>query len=282
MNGTDEKPMAIDPITKLSRDLREAAATLTDEEARYLVDYYYQLQRDRIRSGNQVRATDEAEQPHALLRWVAENTEILEKNILRALDRYSAAHIVGQWAQSIVGIGPVISAGLLAHIDIAKAPTVGHIWRFAGLDPTSRWEKGQKRPWNAALKTLCWKIGESFVKVSSHERDVYGKLYLQRKALEIERNEAKQFAEQAAASLNLKNYRRDTTARKCYETGMLPPARIHLRAERWAVKIFLAHWHHVTYETRFGQPPPKPYAISILGHAHELAVPNWPMKMNRE
>src|SRR5581483_161544 len=25
------------------------------------------------------------------------------------------------------------------HIDIEKAPTAGHIWRFAGLDPTLRW-----------------------------------------------------------------------------------------------------------------------------------------------
>jgi hypothetical protein len=44
---------------------------------------------------------------------------------------------------------------LLARIDIVKAPTAGHIWRYAGLDPTVRWNKGEKRPWNAGLKVLC-------------------------------------------------------------------------------------------------------------------------------
>lgn len=56
---------------------------------------------------------------------------------------------------SIHGIGPVISAGLLAHIDIHRAVTVGHIWRFAGLDPSVKWLKKTKRPWNAGLKVLC-------------------------------------------------------------------------------------------------------------------------------
>ena len=87
----------------------------------------------------------------------------------------------------------------LTHKWNAKAPctlscrreaiqTVGHIWRFAELDPTQTWEEGQRRPWNASLKTLSWKIGESFVRRSRDEDATYGRFYRERKQLEIERN----------------------------------------------------------------------------------------------
>src|SRR3990167_10769230 len=171
----------LNPITRLSRDLKEAAATLSPDEARYLVDAYYQIQEYRKAASNQVRSLVEAKEPHAVILWLAEQNESLESQIKRALDRWSDANAVGQWAKSIVGIGPVISAGLLAHIDIAKAPTVGHIWRFAGLDPTLVWEKKTKRPFNAQLKTLCWKIGESFVKTCNNVASQYGPVYLARK-----------------------------------------------------------------------------------------------------
>jgi hypothetical protein len=264
----------MEAVARLSKDLKAAARTLSAFEARYLVDYYYQLQEDRIRSNNQVRQQEG--EPSDVLVWLAANTGVLERQVARALDAYTESQLVSRWARTIVGIGPILSAGLAAHIDITKAPTVGHIWRFAGLDPTLTWDKGQKRPWNARLKTLCWKIGESFVKVSGHEDDVYGKLYLQRKAVEVERNADGLFAEQAALSLKLKRYRDDTTAKKKYEAGLLPDARLHLRAKRWAVKIFLAHYHAVAYRERFGTDPPKPYVLSILGHGHEIQVPNWP------
>ena len=266
------------PIAKLTRDLKQAARTLSDTEARYLVDAYYQMQADRIRASAQVRAQNESEEPHEVLAWLASNTASLEGQIKRALDAYSDSKTVGLWAKSITGIGPVIAAGLLAHIDITKAPTVGHIWRFAGLDPTVVWGKKQKRPWNATFKTLCWKIGESFVFVSANKNDFYGKLYLERKALEIQRNEAGQFADQAKNILETRKFRDDTQAKGHYEAGRLPPAHIHARAKRWAVKLFLSHYHHVAYEAHFKEQPPKPYILTQEGgHAHMITVPNWPM-----
>lgn len=269
---------AFDPVRKLSTDLRRGAATLSPHEARYLVDTYYTIQEHRLAAGNQVRALTASEEPHDTLSWFFGEYARLEQNIQRALDSYSTGQPEGRWARSIIGIGPVIAAGLLAHIDIEKAPAVGHIWRFAGLDPTVKWGKGEKRPWNASLKVLCWKIGESFVKVSGNERDVYGKVYLERKAQEQERNEAGLFREQAEASLSAKRFGEDTQARRWYEQGKLPPARIHLRAQRYAVKLFLSHYHAVAYEVRFGCPPPKPYILEHGGHVHFIAPPGWPME----
>src|SRR5215213_10490270 len=58
------------PVTRLSRDLVQAATTLTEDEARYLVDAYYLMQDDRKRAHNQVKAI-EAE-PHSLIAWLAD------------------------------------------------------------------------------------------------------------------------------------------------------------------------------------------------------------------
>ena len=266
----------IEPIKRLNKDLRKAAKELTANEARFLVDAYYQMQRDRIRAAHQARTLEEAGEPNLMLGWLFDNTAVLERNIKSALGAYSQHNPVGKWAESIIGIGPVISAGLLAHIDITKAPTVGHIWRFAGLDPTVQWKKDTKRPWNGALKRLCWIIGESFTKQSGHKDDFYGKLYLQRKVQEEAKNANLDFKEQAALSLTQKNWKKDTQTRAAYEEGRLPQARIHLRSQRYAVKIFLSHWHHVAYRQHYGTNPPKPYVLEHLGHAHEIQVPNYP------
>lgn len=257
-------------VAKLSRDLLTAARTLSHGEARFLVDLYYLQQDHRKRSNNQVRALTESGEPHTVLAWFAEQGETLERRVASVLKTYADAHPVGEWLQDIDGIGPIISAGLLAHIDITRAPTVGHIWRFAGLDPTSKWNKGEKRPWNAALKTLCWKVGESFVKVSNKDTAFYGHIYKERKELELQRNEAGLFAEQAAAILKEKRIGKETDAYKAYSVGKLPPAHIHARAKRYAVKLFLSAAHRELYVAHYGKEPPLPYPIAHLNHVHKI------------
>lgn len=266
--------MDYEPVAKLTKDLALAARTLSDDEARFLVDAYYTMQDDRIRANAQVRALGENKEPNSILEWLAAQSQSLENQIKRALQKYADSTPVGAWAQSNYGIGPVLTAGLLAHIDIEQAPTVGHIWAFAGLDPTKVWEKKTKRPWNAKLKTLCWKIGESFVKVSGNPEAYYGQVYAKRKLLETERNDRFEFKDQAATKLANVKIGKDTDAYKAYIIGKLPPAHIHARAKRYAVKLFLAHLHEVWYKEHYKTAPPLPYPIAILGHAHVIPPPN--------
>lgn len=267
------------PIQRLTRDLANASATLSDAEARFLVDSYYQMQDARIRADGQVRsinksAVEGAEpEPHLVLSWLAEQNRSLEGQIKRALEKYVNAHKVGSWMTSIHGIGPVISAGLLAHIDITKAPTVGHIWAFAGLDPTKKWEKKTKRPWNAQLKVLCWKAGESFVKFHNADECFYGKVWKTQKEIYVARNEAGDYTERSAQILAEKNFNKSTDAYAAYITGKFPPAHIHAMARRYAVKLFLSHLHGEMYRRIIGTEPPLPYPIAHLGHAHFIAPP---------
>lgn len=267
----------LEPIQRLSRDLAKAAIVLSRNEARYLVDSYYQLQEVRKGTANQISSMSESGEPCSVLTWFRDNSESLEGQIKRALGSYASGQRVGRWSQSVIGIGPVIAAGLLAHIDIEKAPTVGHIWRFAGLDPTVEWNKGERRPFNANLKVLCWKIGQSFLKFSNHDDCLYGHLLRKRWELEKSRNDAGKFAEQAAKKLAKFKIGKSTEAYKAYSAGILPPAHILQRSCRYATKLFLAHWQHVAWESQFGVPPVKPYVFEHLaGHANYIAPPGWP------
>ena len=102
----------------------------------------------------------------------------------------------------------------------------------------------------------------------------YGKVYEQRKELEMERNAAGRFAETAQRTLAEKDWSRDTATKRVYEEGRLPDGRIDLRARRYAVKLFLSHLHEVMFWERFKTPTPAPYVIGILGHIDYIPPPN--------
>jgi hypothetical protein len=324
----------IEPLRNLDRDLRASARLLGRFQARNLVDLYYQVQEYRKRGANQTRAGEAEAEPTNVVYWVYDQTERLENNIRRALGEFAGAYRVGQWMQGQTGIGPVISAGLLAHLDIRRSPTAGHFWRFAGLDPSVRWESTatcqswlkeqfphvaladlpsiartwgrdvntltrfsttdhrgnakkltldgvakalSRRPWNADLKRLCWIAGDCFVKFSNHPKQYYGTIYNERKTWEAGRNADKAYADQAAHSLATKRFGADTIARKQYEQGLLPDARIHMRGLRYTVKMFLSHLHHVMHTDFFGRPPGVPYAFAKAtgDHRHFVPLPNW-------
>lgn len=229
----------LEPVQKLTKDLKQASVRLSPKEARYIVDLYYQIQDYRIQASNQVRQMEG--EPTALLSWMLDNFETLERNIRNVMNAWTDGQVVGRWMKSISGIGPVLAGALLAHLDVTKTKTAGGFWRFAGLDPSIVWEKGQKRPYNGDLKTICaFKLGECFVKVSKKEHDFYGHVYRERKALEIQRNEQGLFADQAQAILAKRKIGHETDAYKAYSQGKLPPAQLHARARRYAVKLFLS------------------------------------------
>lgn len=300
---TSADPVA---VSRLTRDLAKSAATIDRGQARALVDAYYQVQENRKRASLQSSALEKSHEPHELLTWMQEQYEVFESQIKRALDKYSLSHPVGVWARDQVGIGPVIAAGLLAHVDITKSNTAGKLWAFAGLDPTKTWGKGERRPWNATLKTLCWKIGESFVKTSGAEDSYYGPLYVKRKRFEIENNLSGRLSDQARARAESGFFGADTEAilwysgcltpadaRTYYDMPaekrlgfakrlagapgsgmpMLSPDHVHSRAKRWAVKLFLSHFQHIYFEHEYGKAPPLPYPIAHLQHVDFISPP---------
>lgn len=261
--------------TRFARDVRSLSADLDSNTARLLVDIYYVIQENRMAFSAQSRELQKQESPHELVEFLAHNLQTMEKSLKYPLERFATSSVAGQWAIDQYGIGPVLSAGLSAHIDITKAPTAGSVWRYAGLDPTQKWEKGQKRPFNAELKTLCWKIGQSFMKFSGKEQCFYGQLYKQDKARRIAKNEAGDYADFAKEILETKNFKVNQTRAKL-ESGVLSDAQIDAQARRFAVKIFLSHYHAVAFQAHHGEPAPRPYIIAHGDHVHEIAIPRNP------
>jgi len=334
--------MAIEEIIeRVGKDIRNASRKITRQEARYLVDSYYTMQNQRIRLAGQLRAAEQGvdDPPMEVLDWFLKNAERLENQVKLALNHFSLSTKIGTWAQSVVGIGPVISAGLIAHIDMDKAKTPGHIYSYAGLVDGKRWlgkkvtreimvdeaginpdstrrvseedaikvanaiqeaggikaatalrlslQKGggvhtgktlyrglSMRPWNSELKTLCWKIGESFNMTCNNPKDLYGHLVVERKIIESRKNEAKEYAHIAREVLRRVPGHKQ---RAIYREGKLPNSQIHMRSKRWATKIFLSHWWEVAYRAHYGvEAPFQPYAFDHLKHVHKIEVPNWP------
>jgi hypothetical protein len=264
-------------IPRASKEQVLSAGNLTEAEVRFIVTNYYDAQDARKRGDMQLRHLGDKDDPTTpgpakLLSWWTDRQADIEKDILKMLKAFADSRPVGQWMMAQHGIGPVIAAGLLAHIDIEKAPTVGHIWRFAGLDPTCTWKKGEKRPFNAQLKQICWHAGQCFKRQWTHADCFYGHLYGEKKKMIVERNEAGHYAERAKVFVT-----RSADVRKTLADGKLPANNLDAQATRFATKIFLSHMHAVMYWTRYHKAPPKPFAISILGHVHEIAIPNTDM-----
>jgi hypothetical protein len=254
-------------IPKPNKEVVFNAAKLNDAEARALVVNYYQSQEMRKSADMQIRHLGEkASVPQ--LQYTADSFAIVEQQVARMLAKYAEGSAVGRWCLRQHGVGPVITAGLLAHLDIKQAPTVGHFWRFAGQDPSAKWEKGQKRPYNAQLKQLCFYLGECFKRTSNHPDSVYGAIYRSRKALLVERNENGFNAERAKTYKTM-----SAEVRKKLAEGKLPDGNLDRQACNYTAKMFLSHLHAVMHFDHYGKAPPKPFAISILGHAHEIKIP---------
>jgi len=280
MTALLDPPTMTEPVavTKLTRDLKQAAAGLGREEIGSLVDLFYRLQEHRIALGNQAGALIRDDRPADTINHFADNLGILERQVVGPLQHWCESSESGRWALAVIGIGPVLAARTISFIDVDIANTAGKVWSFFGLNPTAKWNKGERRPWCAEAKTTAWKIGDSFVKSSGHPDAYFGKLYRSRKELEVARNLDGVHADLCARELEERGARMSTDQRKAYEQGRLPDGRIDLRARRVPVKLFLALLHHVMFEEKFGVLPPAPYPIEFLGHADRV----WPRDVIRQ
>jgi hypothetical protein len=270
-------------------DTEKVLSAYTTQAAwRFLVANYYQAQETRKRLDMQLRHLGDRvqsmnEDDIKTMNHLADVYSEAEKEIARVFPKMLTTP-VDAWLLAQRGVGPITAMGLRAHIDIERAPTAGAIWKFAGLVPKelNEYGKGKKRPYNAQLKQICWHIGQGFMKQHNDPDCFYGKIYRQRKLYEIAQNEAGAYSEKAKA-FKLKKARGDDGEEQDKASkgvlaklaaGKLPDFNIDDRARRYAVKIFLSHLHTVMYWDKFKKLPPKPFALGILNHAHEIRVPN--------
>ncbi|GIV51783.1 MAG: hypothetical protein KatS3mg038_2304 [Candidatus Kapaibacterium sp.] len=123
---------------RISADIRQAAATLTPTEARWIVKMYYTLQDYRIRAAHQVRTAREAGEPNACLTWMFRSIESIEKQIVPLMRTYVRQYRVGQWLLSQYGVGPVISAVCLTSFDVQPRAGGGKLLVVRGFESSSQ------------------------------------------------------------------------------------------------------------------------------------------------
>jgi hypothetical protein len=247
-------------ITKIIRTVN-----LKTNEIAEMVELYYDCQDLRIAHANKERTEPPSELVEWLDFWMKAGERVIHNKLAQWVEGEDSP-LEAKWAYDQIGIGPVIASGLSAHIDCARCGNVSGLWKFAGQAPGfDRKTKGQKLCYNARLKTLCWKMGESFVKVSGKEGATYGKLYVQYKAEEVGRNEAGLYKEAAKIELSAKTFKNDNATKKRLTEGKLSDAHLHARAKRRVVKLFLSHFWVKAREGK-GLAVTLPYAIRILGH----------------
>lgn len=255
-------------IPRAGKEVVMDAAKLTYPEARALIRNYYDAQEARKRADMQMRHAGDVELAPCL-KWYAESNTVIEGELIKMFTKFAENSAVGRWCLSHHGVGPVLATGFIANLDITKAPTVGHFWRFSGMDPTCKWEKGQKRPYNPDMKQLCFHMGECAKRLSGHPDSFYGGFWRERKTLLETRNAAGLYAERAKIYVT-----KSADVKKTLAKGMLPPGNLDRQAGNITAKMFLSHLHAVMFWDHYGVAPPKPFAIDILGHAHEVKIPH--------
>lgn len=160
-----------------------------------LIDRYYQLQEHRIALGGQIwqlagtkkikmekkksletnlnAMSDKDKMKLMPFLSYYENFHRMEKDIVKYIEKETENHIMYEWLMNIKGIGPIFAAGLLSHINIRVADHASSVWRYSGLVPGQKRVAGEKLDYSPSMKTLCWKIGESFVKSKGKYREIY-------------------------------------------------------------------------------------------------------------
>lgn len=129
-----------------------------------------------------------------------------------------------------------------------------------------------KPPYNTELKKRMFLVGDMFIKQSGRDKSLYGKIYKERRNLELMKNENGDYADQAARILSDKNFDKSTTTYKELSEGRLSAAHINARARRYAVKLFISHVFEAMYFAEFHEEPPKAYVIQYMGH-HDYIAP---------
>jgi hypothetical protein len=159
----DEQRLLLVPVMKLTKDAVAAmvagqtgtpqlsagiAGQANATEARVLVDLYYSMQEFRKSIANQIGSMDrgaDAGAQHIAATFMASQVDAMESNAKAWLEAFAQTHGMWPWFKAVHGIGPVLSAGLIAHLGGRPVPpTVGHWWRYAGLDPSQQWLKADE------------------------------------------------------------------------------------------------------------------------------------------
>jgi len=172
---------------------------------------------------------------------VQKNAEKYEKEYQKLMmDFVESEPIYTEFLSKIKGISAVLSANLIKELGYCEnAPYISSVWKYFGLHVVNgeapKRKKGVKLNFNLKLRTLAWKIADSFVKQRTpFYRDIYDKEKAKQLRL-MESHYARETHEEIASQV-------EEETRKYVAKPPKNKKHADLRARRKMVKIFLAHY----------------------------------------
>ena len=147
---------ALKSVSKVGFKKLDVELPASANEARFLIDNYYQIQKNRITAASQLRALKQGadtnsndkemgETKLSSLELVYEQYAVMEANAKALLDAYCETNPLSRWASKVTGIGPVLAASLPAYFTIRKEEDgstkmhAGSWWKYAGVDGKTEW-----------------------------------------------------------------------------------------------------------------------------------------------
>lgn len=262
-----------------------------DREIRLLVRSFYDVQVCRIHIANRIDMLvrdydideDKADGLHMrILARIYHDEKALEERVRRYVNPLPIFQL---WLKdSVMGVSELLAGALFAGIeDISRFDTVSKLWKFCGvgldLNEDGVWviqkrHKGQKINYSPFLKTVCWKLGESFMKTG--DRGFYGQMYQTYKVREIAKltKAGVKIRPQAVLAKMPKPVRASG--------DYMSEGQVHNRAKRKTAKLFLSHLWHVWREIE-GLPVSLPWQM-VRGEKeehHYYEPPGWGAENDR-
>jgi len=271
---------------------------------RSLVEVYYDFQDQRIITNNRINMntkrnnfTEEQLKQYGVLE-IMKNAEQFEKDVKKRLEMQIKQYdIFKLYLTKIQGIGPIISAGLLAYIgDVNRFDNISKLWQMAGFGmntyckkckkPTSEivvFQKADgKKTKTKRMKAMlicpeCNKktipmIQKRQIGYMSNWNDKFkvlcwkvGQSFIKQKA---SKSGYRKLYDEIKAKERLKNPKRKKVKGKV----MFNDGHIHNRALRKVIKIFLANlW--ITWRQMEGLDVTAPYIINKKNSPHNMIQP---------
>ncbi len=193
-----------------------------------------------------------------LLRYVG----ALERFLDDKVENYVLNHPAYPWFSRIKGIGRENIAKVTGLIDIQEDDTVSSLWAFAGYSVKNgkapRRVRGTKLPYNALLRTMCWRVGGSLMKAKGKYYDYY---------LEKKLRYTNRFLNEGFTIVPSSELPTDKDGKMYEPPGIVSEGHIHNMALRKMIKLFLSHlW--VVWREAEGLSTRSPYVEEHLKHTH--------------
>ena len=178
-NHSNNNPINLAPACKLCHD-EEHGIAADMNELKLLTREFYAVQNHRMALASRIKAYERLGLPTTYARQALEDimeTEDKLRNYIKAMLRHNAFH--NAWLKHIKGIGPLLSASLMADIGSPERfNTIGQLWAYCGehiIDGKApRHRRGERANWNDDLRNTLFKTVSSFIRqTDSFGRQLY-------------------------------------------------------------------------------------------------------------